>query len=237
MVSVTSASPNMAGADPSILSECGDDSGPNPGRKHVEVHAGREKAATVTETDRNPCPKRTGTPRVRLVEMTEAVLAALKVGETVTAGRLVGAELGPHFAVEEMRWLSAFRLDQLRAVPARAGWLTFVSVDADDGRAVGHAGFHGPPDERRCVEVGYSVVPELRRRGYARAALVELLRRADASPGVVTVRASISPDNVGSLATITGFGFERVGERWDERDGLEHVYERPSPLPEKPSRG
>lgn len=163
--------------------------------------------------------------------MTEPVLAALKEGDTVTAGNLVGTELGPHFADEVMRWLSGFRLDQLRAVPARAGWLTNVVVDADDGRAVGHAGFHGPVDERRCVEVGYSIVPELRRRGYARAALVELLRRADASPEVATVRASISPDNIGSLATIAGFGFERVGEQWDERDGLEHVYERPSPLP------
>lgn len=184
----------------------------------------------VTNTNTNTGLGPTGTPRVRLVEMTEPVLSALKEGDTAAAGRLVGAELGPYFAEEEMLWLSGYRLDQLRAVPTRAGWSTNVVVDADDGRAVGHAGFHGPPDERRSVEVGYSVVPELRRRGYARATMAELLRRADASPDVVTVRASISPDNVGSLATIAGFGFERVGEQWDERDGLEHIFERPSPL-------
>lgn len=188
-----------------------------------------------TNTGAGPGP--TGTPRVRLVEMTESVLSALKEGDTATAGRLVGAELGPHFAEEEMLWLSGYRLDQLRAVPERAGWLSNVVVDADDGRTVGHAGFHGPPDERRSVEIGYSVVPEVRRRGYARATLAELLRRADASPDVVTVRASISPDNVGSLATIAGFGFERVGEQWDERDGLEHVFERPSPLPGGTAQG
>ncbi|MEU3307745.1 GNAT family N-acetyltransferase [Nocardiopsis sp. NPDC055551] len=189
----------------------------------------------MTNTNAGTVP--TGAPRVRLVEMTEPILVALKKGDVSTAGRLVGAELGPHFAEKEMLWLSGYRLDQLRAVPERAGWLTNVVVDADDGGAVGHAGFHGPPDERRSVEIGYSVVPELRRRGYARAMVVELLRRADASPDVMTVRAAISPDNVGSLATITGFGFERVGEQWDERDGLEYIFERSSPLPEESTRG
>ncbi|GHC72965.1 hypothetical protein GCM10007079_06520 [Nocardiopsis terrae] len=185
----------------------------------------------MTDTDTDPPfgPRRTSTPRIRLVEMVEPVLAALAKGDTETAGALLGTDLGEHFASEEMRWLSRYRLGQLRAVPSRAGWLAYVVVDADDGRAVGHAGFHGPPDERRMVEIGYSVVPEVRRRGYARATLVELLRRADASPEVATVRASIRPDNAASLATIAGFGFERVGEQWDDIDGLEHVHERPSP--------
>ena len=185
----------------------------------------------MTETDTNPGPGRARAPRVCLVEMTAPVLAALAEGATDTAGGLVGAALGAHFATEEMRWLSRYRLDQLRAVPSRAGWLANVVLDADDGRAVGHAGFHGPPDERRTVEVGYSVVPELRRRGYARATLAELLRLADTSPEVAAVRASISPDNAASLATTAGFGFVHVGEQWDERDGLEHLYERPSPRP------
>lgn len=195
----------------------------------------------MTDTDTPPGPRRAGTaaaascpdrangPGIRLVEMTEPVLAALAEGDTETAGALIGTELGEHFATEEMRWLSRYRLGQLRAVPGRAGWLANVVVDADDGRAVGHAGFHGPPDERRTVEIGYSVVAELRRRGYARATLTELLRRADASPEVAVVRASIRPDNTASLATIAGFGFERVGEQWDDIDGLEHVHERPSP--------
>lgn len=188
----------------------------------------------VTDTDTPLGPEHTSEsgspkPRVRLVEMTEPVLTALAAGDTETAGALVGAELGEHFASEEMLWLSKYRLGQIRAVPSRAGWLANVVVDADGGWAVGHAGFHGPPDERRMVEIGYSVVPELRRRGYARAILIELLRRADDSPEVATVRASIRPDNTASLATIAGFGFEWVGEQWDEIDGLEHIHERPSP--------
>ena len=57
--------------------------------------------------------------------------------------------------------------------------------------------------------------------------LTELLRRAQAEPGIRTVRASISPDNTASLATVAGFGFSQVGEQWDDEDGLELIFERP----------
>lgn len=75
------------------------------------------------------------------------------------------------------------------------------------------------------MEVAYSVDPLHRRRGYARAMLRALLRRAAAEPEVRTVRATIRPDNVASLATTAGFGFIEVGEQWDDVDGLEIIFE------------
>jgi [ribosomal protein S5]-alanine N-acetyltransferase len=39
------------------------------------------------------------------------------------------------------------------------------------------------------------------------------------------VRATISPGNVASLATIAKFGFAEVGEQWDEEDGRELIFE------------
>jgi RimJ/RimL family protein N-acetyltransferase len=55
--------------------------------------------------------------------------------------------------------------------------------------------------------------------------LAALLERARAEPGVRVVRASISPHNVASLATIASFGFVHVGEQWDDHDGRELLYE------------
>ena len=75
---------------------------------------------------------------------------------------------------------------------------------------------------------GYTVVPESRRQGYARAMLAELLRRAAAEPAVRIVRATISPGNAASLATIAGFGFVEAGEQWDEENGLELIFEIPA---------
>ncbi|MFE5406606.1 GNAT family N-acetyltransferase [Streptomyces sp. NPDC056580] len=106
--------------------------------------------------------------------------------------------------------------------------MTRAVVSEPDGAVVGDAGFHGPPDEAGTVEVGYTVVPGYRRQGYARAMLRALLVRAAAEPGVRTVRATIRSDSSASLATIEGFGFTRVGERGNERDGLEIVFEVPA---------
>ncbi|MFB6550357.1 GNAT family N-acetyltransferase [Streptomyces sp. NPDC056405] len=114
------------------------------------------------------------------------------------------------------------------ADPGQARWMARQAVVGDEGLVVGHAGFHGPPDEAGMVEIGYSIDPRFRRRGYARSTLIELLRRAAAEPTVATVRATIGPNNVASLATISGFGFTHVGEVWDEEDGRELVFEAPA---------
>jgi [ribosomal protein S5]-alanine N-acetyltransferase len=52
------------------------------------------------------------------------------------------------------------------------------------------------------------------------------LQRAAGEPDVRTVRATISPDNAASLATIAGFGFTENGEQWDEEDGRELIFDR-----------
>ena len=51
------------------------------------------------------------------------------------------------------------------------------------------------------------------------------MHKAAAEPGVSTLRATISPDNSASLATISGFGFTEVGDQWDEEDGRELIFE------------
>jgi ribosomal-protein-alanine N-acetyltransferase len=90
---------------------------------------------------------------------------------------------------------------------------------------VGRAGFHGPPDVTGMVEVGYAIDPVFRRQGYARAALVALLKWAKDDASIVTVRATISPDNLASRALVAQYGFVEVGEQWDDEDGLETIFE------------
>jgi ribosomal-protein-alanine N-acetyltransferase len=170
----------------------------------------------------------TGPERLRFVELSGRALSALKDGDLITASAEAGVALTEYFVTDRARWLWRLRISQLAADPGRARWIARVAVTRPDDAVVGHAGFHGPPDEAGMVEIAYSVAPEFRRRGYARGMLVELLRRAAAEPAVRTVRASISPDNAASLATIAGYGFVEVGEQWDEQDGRELIFEVPA---------
>src|SRR3954449_10218241 len=153
---------------------------------------------------------------VRLAGLDAAALAALVDGDVAAASRAAGVELPEAFLEDEALW-------RLRLEEARERWLV-AAIVADD-IVVGHAGYHGHPGADARVEVGYFVLPGHRRRGHARAALQALLDEA-AARGARTVRASVSPSNDPSLSLLRSFGFERVGEQWDDEDGYELVFER-----------
>ncbi|MEU6987859.1 GNAT family N-acetyltransferase [Streptomyces sp. NPDC046324] len=166
--------------------------------------------------------------RVRFVELSATALRALADGDLAGGSAEAGVALHEYFVSERSRWIFGYRADQLTKDPSAAPWIARAAVSEPDGTVVGDAGFHGPPDDAGVVEVGYTVAPEYRRQGYARAMLRALLARAAADPGVRTVRATIRSDNTASLATIAGFGFSRVGERGNEHDGLDLVFEVPA---------
>ncbi|GAB1640444.1 GNAT family N-acetyltransferase [Krasilnikovia sp. MM14-A1259] len=163
---------------------------------------------------------------IRFVQLSPAALSALIDGDLAAASTAAGHPLSDYLVSEA--WLWRIRHEQILAEPASADWIARAAVAVGEEVVVGHGGFHGPPDCDGVVEVAYSVDPEYRRRGYGRAILRELLRRADADPAVTAVRASIRPDNAASLATLAGHGFTRAGEQWDQEDGLELVFLRPA---------
>jgi RimJ/RimL family protein N-acetyltransferase len=178
-------------------------------------------ASITTACDHAPVP------RIRFVQLTRETLSALIAGDLSGASAAAGIPLTPYLLSES--WLWRIRLEQVIEDPASEEWIARAAVAEPEGVVVGHGGFHGPPDDEGVVEVAYSVAPEHRRRGYAKAMLRSLLERADADPRVTAVRASIRPDNLGSRATIAGFGFRKVGEQWDPEDGLEDVFLRRKP--------
>lgn len=89
-------------------------------------------------------------------------------------------------------------------------------VERATNEVVGDIGFHGPPDSDGRVEVGYSIVPDRRRRGYAAEALAGLVDWTARQAGVREVMARCEPSNVGSVRTLESQGFERL----EKRDGL-----------------
>jgi RimJ/RimL family protein N-acetyltransferase len=167
------------------------------------------------------------TPRVEILQLDAAALRALADGDLAAADATSPVPLTPYLAGPECRAVWAVRADQVLDDPASAAWITGVVWDPDRRLTVGRAGFHGPPDGDGMVEVGYSIDPQFRRQGYARAALRALLARAEADPAVRTFRATIAPDNVASRDLVLAHGLVEVGEQVDEEDGLEIVYELP----------
>jgi len=162
---------------------------------------------------------------VRIVHLTGPVFRALADGDLAAANAVSPVPLTPWLAGPECAAVWRMRHGQVEEHPASAPWVTGIIWDERRGLAVGRAGFHGPPDAGGMVEAGYAVDPAQRRLGYARAALELLLARAASEPLVRTVRLSIRPDNEPSLRLAARYGFARVGQQWDDVDGLEDIYE------------
>ena len=174
------------------------------------------------------------TPRLELVSMSVPFMEALARKDLAAASAEIGA-IVPAWMADELENFLKYRLSQLRLDPAIRVWLgrAMVLTEPHGGRrVVGSIGFHGPPDGQGRLEVGYSVDPPFRRRGYASESVKALFDWAHREHGITRFIASISPDNEPSLRLTAAFGFNRVGEQMDEIDGLEYVFETEWPRPE-----
>jgi ribosomal-protein-alanine N-acetyltransferase len=168
--------------------------------------------------------------RLELIGLNRSALEALVAGRDAEVTEVLRVRLPDDWMAEHAP-LARMRLEQILEHPDSEPWLLRAMVTAEPRAFVGHFNFHGPPGPEGWVELGYSIIPEQQRRGYAQEAAVRMMRWARDEHGIVTFRASISPANQPSLAMIHKLGFERIGMQWDEEDGEEIVFER-SGIPE-----
>jgi ribosomal-protein-alanine N-acetyltransferase len=165
------------------------------------------------------------TERLELVCFSPELVGALLDGRRDELGFAVPDD----WPDEHDRRFLAFRLRQMTDEPARGPWLVRAIVLRETRELIGHVGFHGPPglNSRRAadaVEVGYTIFPEHRSRGYANEAVVGLLDWARAQ-GIHRFVASVGPENEPSLKLVRRLGFVEVGRHWDDEDGEELEFE------------
>jgi ribosomal-protein-alanine N-acetyltransferase len=155
------------------------------------------------------------TDRLELVPATAELTQAALDGQralAATLGASVPATWPPEFldppALE-------FTLKRLREGPEQAGWwLHFVVLPrGDTGRLlIGSAGYKGPPSPDGTVEIGYGIVGDQQRRGYASEAARGLLGHAFAYPAVQKVIAETLPELTASIGVLAKCGFHLIGE-------------------------
>ncbi len=169
------------------------------------------------------------TERLDLVSMSPEFLDALFAGRRDEAAELLAADLPPAWPDRHDERFLRLRHQQMLSGAQEQRWLVRAVVLREEGRMIGHAGYHGNPgvnEKQRPdgVEVGYTIFEAYRRRGYATEALQGLIAHAR-SEGLGVVVASIAPDNEASLAMVRKLGFVETGSHWDDEDGLELEFE------------
>lgn len=160
---------------------------------------------------------RLGGARLELTPLPAAAAAALP-DDRPTAAALIGARLPD-------AWPHADLLDvlpmQAAAEAADEPSGVWLIIERDTATVVGDIGFMGPPDAG-VVEIGFSVIPDRRRRGFATEAARALVDWAFRDPRIREVSARSEPENEASARVLVATGFARVGDaggtiRWRRR--------------------
>jgi [ribosomal protein S5]-alanine N-acetyltransferase len=151
---------------------------------------------------------------LELVSMSAEFIQAMIDGQGEPTPGYEGVRFWDKWSVESDPG-TRIRLIQLQTMPELQPWLMRAIVRQSDHQMVGHVGFHTPPGPQYLkhiapagLEVGYSVFPPFRRRGYVSAAVFELINWAHSGHGVNEFVASINHENVASQAVATKLGFE-----------------------------
>ena len=153
-------------------------------------------------------------PRLDLVVLSGELIDALLADDLPRARELAAFSFPDDFA-RQCEWLSV-RRSQVLADPTWEPWSLRAIVLRDEQRMVGSANFHGPPginslDAPAAAEIGYTVFPECRQRGYATETARAMLDWARREHAVQHFISSIEPDNAPSIRVIEKLGYAATG--------------------------
>jgi RimJ/RimL family protein N-acetyltransferase/DNA-binding CsgD family transcriptional regulator len=131
----------------------------------------------------------------------------------------------PHKNLIENSGPLAWRVPQVKVDPALNKWFVRFIVLKESREIIGSTSFHGAPDNEGMIEIGLGIEPAFQGKGYAKESLQAMWSWAINSPEVRTLRYTVSPDNLPSIAVIKYFGFDHKGQQMDDIDGPEDIYE------------
>jgi RimJ/RimL family protein N-acetyltransferase/uncharacterized damage-inducible protein DinB len=151
------------------------------------------------------------TRRLRLIPATPELIRA-DLGGPATLGAALGYEISDIWPPEfydapAMEWTLA----QLEKDPDSSEWSLHYIV-APNGRVAGIVGYKGRPDAEGTVELGYSVLAEHQRQGFASEATAGLVERAFGTGAVRRIIAETMPGLAGSIRVLEKNGFRLIGE-------------------------
>jgi RimJ/RimL family protein N-acetyltransferase len=159
------------------------------------------------------------TARLKLVPATVAHVRA-EIGDRVEFARLIQAEVPENWPPESAANALPLFLKRLTAAPDSAGWFGWYVLNQSDGVnlpvLVGSCGFMGPP-RNGDVNIGYSVLPQFQRRGFATEAVGGLVQWALEKPAVNRIVAETEWANPASVRVLTKLGFTPAGPTKDHR--------------------
>jgi RimJ/RimL family protein N-acetyltransferase len=157
------------------------------------------------------------TPRLRLIPATVATVRA-EMSNHKLLGDLLQARIPSEWPPEQLREALPYFLDRMEAKPFGTGWFGWYGVLPASyempGFLIASAGFMGEPVDG-VAKVGYSVLPEFQRQGYATEIVGALLRWSQQQLEAPIIEAETDEDNLASRRVLEKLSFTQIDSGGD----------------------
>jgi [ribosomal protein S5]-alanine N-acetyltransferase len=151
------------------------------------------------------------TERLHLVPCTSAIVRVMMESPHELAP-LFRATIPDGWPTPDLKEASPYFLSRLEEDPLAYVWLIWVILSEEDRSVVGDIGFKGKPDDEGTVEIGYSIIPSFRRRGFAVEAAQGLVAWAGETGEVKTIVAECDRNNTASVRVLERLRMKRTEE-------------------------
>lgn len=152
------------------------------------------------------------TIRLELVAETD-VLGTAEVAGSSRLAEALCADVPQNWPPENVRDVVELFATKLQRDPELAGWMNWywILVEPATGRRtlIGSGGFTSRPIDG-VVAIGYSLLPQYQRKGFATEAVQALATWAFSHPEVRKIIAETLPDNEPSIQVLKRAGFGKV---------------------------
>lgn len=141
-------------------------------------------------------------------------LARAELHDQLEFAKLLAAKVPASWPPETLADALPLFLSWIEAAPEQVGWFGWygleLAVDGSQPTLIGSCGFLGPP-AAGTVQIGYSVLPEFQRRGFATEMVNGIVAWAAAHLEVNRLIAETEWANPGSVRVLEKAGFVATG--------------------------
>lgn len=140
-------------------------------------------------------------------------LAALIAGGGKGIYKKYGLQKAPNWPLNDTTEILPEYVVSLQSDPALLGWGIWLVILKESSVIIGDIGFLSKPDSKGRTELGYSIAPTYRNKGYATEAAGSLLAWAFLKDDVKKVKARCKPDNAASIKVLERVGMRPLGRK------------------------
>jgi len=101
-------------------------------------------------------------------------------------------------------------INNLNKVESPTGYESWMIIKKDTLEVIGDLGFKGFNNKDENIDLGYGIIKEERRKGYAQEAVNEIMKWAFTNEIIKEVTANCLTENISSINLLNKFNFKQV---------------------------